>query len=334
MKNLVMAFFILFSSMNLVYAAGPGVTGGGEPISQEFMSIAKSLPAVIMSKGQQLFPEISMEDLAQFVSDGFQVELKNYLFEEGAPKAARFYKDLRKVQVDPSMWNQLTTQVHGDAAKRALVFHEVLGLMGFEGNNDYTISNRLLGLETLSLFNIGASKNQIFPKDMKSNSVIFWKDSKNKQRSFYFCQDRNVAQTCKLLGNRSFSIEELNVYANQKIAKSTADYNKSKNVFAATLGVFVVGVLFALTGPGSLIFASSAFAYQFTLVFSGVGSLLLWEHSSVKSDEVGKQNFISNVITKGIPDRGNFDNLDKLAQVLHESLSSISSSNSSQSSLN
>lgn len=322
--------------MNLAYAAGPGVTGGGEPISQEFMSLAKSLPAVIMSKGQQLFPEVPMEDLAQFVNDGFQVELKNYLFEEGAPKAARFYKDLRKVQVDPSMWNQLTTQVHGDSAKRALVFHEVLGLMGLEVNNDYTISNRLLGLETLSLFNIGASKNQIFPKDIKSNSVIFWKDSKNKQRSFYFCQDRNVAQTCKLLGNRSFSIEELNIYANQKIKKDTSDHKKLKKIAIALTGTVILGIFLASTSGMGVVTLPAWTSWQFLGELASFGVLVdmtLWGVVTDKSSAVEKQNFINNILTKGNTGNGDFNTLESLSQLLHENLSSISSINATSGNL-
>lgn len=242
---------------------GGVATGGGDFASQEVRAIVTQLPNILRSKGLQYFPEVNIDDIEELSRAEVLVEINNDIRVNDAPKNLKFDRNRISIQVDANLWMNLKDSPDVELKKQAIVFHEVLGLLGLEKNNDYTISNRLLGIGYLSALNIASATNQIFPKDFQDQQIIYWKENQNGRITFFYCQNRMQISTCKLLGLRSYTKAEINEY----LVKTKAEFDKSANkatfvknlgktgmvlVVAAVAGAFVapaVVVAAGLTAP-------------------------------------------------------------------------------------
>lgn len=240
--------FVQFTLAHQGFAAttGPGSTGGGDPVSQEMRAIITSLPSVLRSKGLQYFPEIQMEAFERTVSGTINIELKDDITVNGAPKAAQFDQARNLIQVSPTAWGKITVSENPLAVKRAIAFHEVLGLMGIEKNDQYNISNRLIGLEYLSMIGIKGTQNQLVPQDYRDPQVIYWRTNPDKTVTFFHCPNRNVVSSCRMLGTRSYTKQELaqsykKLYAS--LLKSKKDEKKRIIIAAGTLVVSIAAVI-------------------------------------------------------------------------------------------
>jgi ABC-type molybdate transport system substrate-binding protein len=234
---------------------GPGSTGGGEPVSQEVRAIVSSLPGILRSQGLQYFPEVDINELEKKTQGGVLVELvppDQQILVDGSPKASKFDRDRNLIQVDPIIWATLRLMPDAEVRKRAIVFHEVLGLMGLEKNNDYTISNRLVSAEFLSALGIKGTSDQILPMDAGDKQVIFWRVSNEGRISFFYCQDRTMVSSCIGLGARSYTNQDLDLKYREVYAQiEKAHYNKNValGVTASVItGVIAAGFIFTTGG--------------------------------------------------------------------------------------
>ncbi len=120
--------------------------GGGDAASQEFSAALHRLPETLQAYGLSLFPEVNLEKIKDLVNDpGLRIEKANGgIVIQGARKDALNISSLKLIQVDNDAITSILSQSDADERLSALAFHEILGLMGLEGNDDYHISNRLL----------------------------------------------------------------------------------------------------------------------------------------------------------------------------------------------
>jgi hypothetical protein len=237
-SQVVMAKPIIGNSRNLKIIKndlGPGSTGGGESPGQQFMAIAKKLPAFIETRGSNLYPEVNLNQMrlllgidesGQMIAGkkpGFTVETEAGLKYNGVPKVCVFDSEKKIVKLDPKKWDELNSKLKFNKnIQISLVLHEILGLMGIEKNDDYSISSRSLGSEYLSLLFIQATPNRIISSDLNNRSVIYWRESKMQNiemLTYFFCKDPTVVESCILIGQRSYSKIEIAAFIRQAFLK-------------------------------------------------------------------------------------------------------------------
>lgn len=220
MKKLTVSLLSVLLVKTLSFAGPISGTGGGEDKGPEFMAIAKTLPAAIELKGASLFPEIDLVKLRKFLgvdisqaddkerAPSFTTNTERDLSYKNEGKIFLFNRTKKTVTIDPDKFEKL--KVENPKLLVPLVFHEVLGLLELEENNDYHISSRLIGnSEYLALINLQSSMDQIISSDFTNPGVIFWRQSPGNNLTFFYCNDKNEIDTCRLLGKRSYSREEL-----------------------------------------------------------------------------------------------------------------------------
>jgi hypothetical protein len=176
--------------------------------------------------------------------------------------------------------------------------------MELERNNDYSISNRLLGLYLISGVSIHSSTNQITPRNYLDPQVIYWDKSKDGRISFYHCLDRSMIASCKMMGTRSYSESELKEAAaslHRSYLASEKSYQKRKLAVKTLLiiSVATIGVVAVATGglaAGGIVAANLKGVALSTFFATGLvgGTILLkqgdaLEHSRIFQFELSKQ---------------------------------------------
>lgn len=308
MIKILLSFCLILNSLPYKsWASGPGDTGGGEPeISQKMSSLIHSVPAIISAKGIQYFPEINLNKLVDFLSSNkIEVELEDNIIEEGSRKLSRCYSTPGhyKVSIDPKMWETIQKKNDLDITVRAHAVHEVLCLMKIESNNDYHISDRVRGIEVLASMGIKSSTNQIYPEDYASNEIIYWTDSPELYRSFFYCSDRNNSSTCRRLGNRAYSRAELVKFSQELLKK-----NQQLDLIKYThYSINALGVAYIIT---NIFLKSLPWQPYFVSFFS-------WALSPVTNEVVGEKKEAGEVIL-GL--KKSFPKLSRVAKALHEEL--------------
>lgn len=324
--RIILTFVLVLTSIPYAQAQasrgeGVGNTGGGEPRSQELYNLIHSTPLTISAKGPQMFPEIDITELKEFLQNNpIQVELDSNITFAGKPKMSRCSSEngIYKVTLDPDMWDEVGRKVNGEMIKRAHAFHELLCLRGVEKNNEYTISNRLLGLETISLNGLSIAKDQIVSSDVNSPKVIFWSNGKNGQKAFYYCENRMNPMSCRTIGNKAVSIETLKTLAKDLKQKADEAY-LARNIAALTAiaGMALLVFVFA-TAVSGLAFNLLGIAAIASGVVAVLGGLVVALGKGMSYAKLSKGNFAAKAIVS--EKLSSHDDIEGLAQVLHNML--------------
>jgi hypothetical protein len=262
-------------------ANGSSSGGGGDDISQDFMSTVRNLPQVIASHGAAEFPEINLSRLQSIAYDGnYRVELRSKLSVNGAPKAALSYPDQKLTQIDPTVWTSFEMLDDGVYRKNALALHEVLVVMRVEQNNDYHISNRLLsaGNSSVSAIKPIESIGQITSTDLKSRAVINVVNYSDKTSTFYYCENRQDARTCSVLGRSD------RFYTIQEIASLRVKFDEKITCYKAlTFGGAPSVIAVGLSGAPYTFGMSAVFGVLVSPVPSIIGHIKWKEYSDYKN---------------------------------------------------
>lgn len=315
MLKVILSYVIILNSIQFAHA-GPGNTGGGDSASQELYSLIKAAPAIVAAKGSNLFPSLNLEELADFVNNTpIQVELDHDIRFDGKKKMSRCFADngVYKVTLDPDMWSEMEKRSDSAIAKRAHAFHELLCLMGKEKNNDYSISSKLFGIESLAFVGIKAGKNQIVPGNLFSKEVIFWTESDPSHKTFFYCSDRDNVSACRMIGNKSYSKKELD-QIQKTLLSEVASIKKTKGNLKLAAWVLVAVAIISILGAPAIALIAIPEALFGTLFIGGLaGGALTGTAASVH----GRHSTASQELA-ALTGTSQDHNLAELAQLLHK----------------
>jgi hypothetical protein len=312
---------------------GGVATGGGETASQDVRSLISQLPTIIANAGLQYFPEINMNDLENKVKSFIRVEGRDSLSVNGAPKTLQFFITEGLVLVDYNKWSELGNMPDGEARKQAIVLHEVLGLMGLEQNNDYSISNRLLGLQYLAVAGNAGRTNQIVPTDHRNQQIIFWRTLQDGKIAIYHCADRRVLSSCNMMGSRGYSAFELKA-ASEELAVSIKAKMDRRDKFrnGGTIALYLFGGLLLTAWVLTSLPATLALALPLAM-FSVVGGT-----ASIPFIGANQKGYLEQIFKEKVQPAltiaqqksgvASIDNFNQYASSLNQFLNSIDSANS------
>lgn len=236
---------------------GPGSTGGGNLNSMAVLSMIKSLKDVLLAKGLDNFPEIAMnwDRFTEKINSRILIKEKHPIEINGEKKVAQFHQSTNTIYFSVPELAKVVNEPNALLRVQAILLHEVLGLIGLEGDTDYNISYRLLGLAMLENLGTKGSKNQIYPADPRDAQVIYWSKDYDGRLTFIYCKNRDRMNTCHQLGGRSYSQNEL-LNAYKKMEKYYNDnMTTSNNARAFTLtgiGIFAVTWILVTLSPAAL----------------------------------------------------------------------------------
>lgn len=302
---------------------GPGSTGGGNINSMAVLVMIKSLKDVLLAKGLHNFPEIASnwERFIEKINSRILIEEKHPIVINGEEKEAEFDISSNTIRFSVPRLALLMEQPNALIRVQSLLLHEVLGLMGLEGNADYNISYRMLGLAILEDLGANGSKNQIYPNDPRDAQVIYWSVNPDGRLTFVYCKNRDRTNTCQQLGNRSYTQKELlDAYLpmatyykkNFKIADGSRRLSYLGSLVLVVLAIILGGV-FALPVGASLSAAALFTFFGFTSVAVIYGT---------KSDKFQEMVKTSEQITHLKPGSTSM-NLEEMARGIHKFLSSV-----------
>ncbi|NUM56981.1 MAG: hypothetical protein HUU56_00040 [Bdellovibrionaceae bacterium] len=315
MFKVILSYVLILNSIQFAHA-GPGNTGGGDSASQELFSLIKAAPAIVAAKGSNLFPNLNLEELADFVNNTpIQVELDTDIKFYGKKKMSRCFAEngVYKVTLDPDMWSEMGKRSDSTIAKRAHAFHELLCLMGKEKNNDYSISSKLFGIESLTFVGIKAGKNQILPGNLFSKEVIFWTESDSNHKTFFYCSDRDNVSSCRIIGNKSYSKKELD-QIQKKLMDEVASIKKTKGSWAAAAWVLVAVIVIGILGSPALALIPIAEALSGGMLIGGFFGAAI---TATVAESHGRESTASQELA-ALTGTSKDNNLADLAQLLHK----------------
>lgn len=188
--------------------------GGGDFASQEFYNLAHGLPDALVFKGLNLFPEVNIEKLRERVNNKalLKVESQAPIVVNGISKDAYNYWQRNLVQIDSNKWSELNKLPDAFLRKQALTFHEILGLMQLEGNDEYHISQRLYDTTVFRPVNVKGDLvgvGEFVASDLGSKSAILVEIFSDENRVFVHCGNRDYRDSCEMVGFRGYSLKEL-----------------------------------------------------------------------------------------------------------------------------
>lgn len=142
MRAIFMAFglcLILGCGSSAQNAGGNEGPGGGDVTAQQAAELANEILSTVRSTAK-LFPEVNYVDLEKAVRRA-RILIKDRTFANDVETDA-VNNGLDLIELNRGRWRTIIDKDR----KRAILFHEILGLMGLEKNN-YFISNRLLSVK-------------------------------------------------------------------------------------------------------------------------------------------------------------------------------------------
>lgn len=140
MKTLVtmMILTVLTFSINARAKSGGHDGNGGDSISQEFTSLGREV-LITLKMDSNKFPEVSAENFEETIKKTEIVTTEKQILIMGIEKDAANYPEQYLIKVNRSRWSQ----IKNIKRKKALIFHEYLGIMNFD-DSKYQISGRML----------------------------------------------------------------------------------------------------------------------------------------------------------------------------------------------
>lgn len=329
MKKFFLLAVIFIFGTNSSWSQGL-VPNGGDPISMEFLEIARTLPGIIAAKGEEQFPGITISAMLSAVNDPqWKIQLGKDLNIGGVRKAAITYSDQKMTVIDEDMWNYLTFLPEAKKRKRALVLHEVLVLLKIEFTNDYHLSSRLYGPEILKEPyeneilrdpSNGEKKIQavgrLLPAGTSSQGIFAFIYADQTVR-YTYCENRYEPDTCRSLGgaNQYYKIEQIqSLYSKNDLSRK-----RWMKVGYASVAIITIGggtIMSVITGMPLL-------SYPFAYIVSGVP--LIWAMTKAKNKGAVLPATDSQM-TSGKTITGTYD-LKYIAAKLDEALLKLSGAN-------
>jgi len=123
---------------------GDIVGNGGDSLVLEFKQLAQEGLALAKSNSEA-WPELDFESLNHKITSAEVVSTEQRLVANGKPKDAVNIPSESKIYVNRTRWNALAS----NDIKRALVFHEYLGLIDAD-DTDYVLSSQLLDFDPVT----------------------------------------------------------------------------------------------------------------------------------------------------------------------------------------
>jgi hypothetical protein len=136
-------FVLILMTMSMACATGGNVGNGGNAVALEFIQSAReALQDIHLDR--QSFPELASTDLIAILekakvlgtNEKLTVNLNNHIQEV----AAQNFPKENLILINRKAWKDIEMK----ALKKALAFHELLGLAGIESTGKYPISQRYL----------------------------------------------------------------------------------------------------------------------------------------------------------------------------------------------
>ena len=137
MKKIVIVLGLVFTTLA---HAGRETGNGGDSVAQEFVTIERQIVRDLRAGQSQYFPEVNIQELAR-ATDTTAVKSVDSIDVKGFALDAQNYPELKMIVVNRKTWLAMGSDY---TKKRALVFHEYLGILGVEKSETYAISGRLL----------------------------------------------------------------------------------------------------------------------------------------------------------------------------------------------
>jgi hypothetical protein len=256
-RSLAFGLLILVTAVSLpVFARQKGgIDGGGDGASQDLRAVLQTLPETLKAKGLAYFPEVSLAKLmVEIQNPKLHIEEESPILVDGVSKDARNFPDLKLIRVDPVFWWS-----YSPLRRAALAFHEILGIMRLEGNDEYHISSRLLlSFPPPGLDHPATSVGRYVAADFNSTETILVSTQDDGRKVFSYCANRNDSTSCRMLGARAYAVDELTRLQNRLMASAEKSLRDGKKVaFAITgLGAVVGGAVGAIFGPGTIPFGA------------------------------------------------------------------------------
>lgn len=211
----VSAFALVFPSLvqagpssEAMSGEGQGVGNGGDPMAQEFVTLARSAVDLLESRASQV-PYIDVKAVRDFVDRTSIHLVERPLFSVmGGEVTAINLPAQGLIEINRTRWKSI-----GDSRRRkmALAIHEYLGIAGYEVNN-YRITSWLFGITEKEiqygrLASIKNGSNYRFMDDLRKKPFWFHFEMDLERRTMLLTNARNV--TIKLeCGGKPYLLDD------------------------------------------------------------------------------------------------------------------------------
>ena len=298
MKKALVILALIYTSFVKAQSLGQDASTDLIPTQHKIInSIIYSIPKSLIPDRLNQFPEVDGAQLINKIYAGYTLTPKFGIIQKGKPQIFDFDKDQNVIYWDPYVFDQTEKSDGGEVRIEASVFHALLGLMGLENQDDFSISNRFLVLNNSRKLIAYSQPFVFYPKTADSNEILFFTKSLNLgQIMIVFCGNRDDSSSCRIVGNRSFSFSEVQQLINKKLEYwegELKNYSADKKALSSTadgvlraaiLAGFIFFVKKLINSPESVFGISNAL-----MVMVGVGIFII----ASKGEKVEKNFDIS-----------------------------------------